>query len=126
MLRYLGVIQFGLLRQATQDFQLDDVTIKTGEWIVNATAAANRDPEVFGDSADRIDLARDAKTHLTFGFGVHQCLGQQLARIELAEMFKSLYRRIPTLRLAVPVEDIPLKEASFVYGVKSMPVTWDA
>lgn len=125
MLRYLTVVQFGLLRQATEDFQLDDMTIKAGEWIISATSAANRDPDVFGAAADRIDLTRDAKTHLAFGFGVHQCVGQQLARIELAEMFKALSQRIPTLRLAAPSKDVPLKEASFVYGVKSMPVTWD-
>lgn len=125
MLRYLSVVQFGLLRRATEDFQIDDVTIKAGEWIVSATSAANRDPDVFGTTADCIDLTRDAKTHLAFGFGVHQCLGQQLARIELAEMFKILFQRIPTLQLAVPAADVPLKEASFVYGVKSMPVAWD-
>ena len=125
MLRYLSVVHFGLLRRATEDFQLNGITIKAGDWIVNATSAANRDPEVFGPTADSIDLTRDAKTHLAFGFGVHQCLGQQLARIELAEMFKILFQRIETLRLAVPAEEIPLKEASFVYGVKSMPVTWE-
>jgi cytochrome P450 len=91
-------------------------------------SAANRDPDVFGPDPDRLDVTRPrigGKSQLAFGFGVHQCLGQNLARLELAEVFKRLYRRIPSLRLAVPLAEVPFKESSIVYGPATMPVTWD-
>lgn len=62
---------------------------------------------------------------MAFGFGPHQCLGQQLARVELQEVFTRLYRRIPTLRLAVPFEELEFKDNTLVYGVTALPVTWD-
>ncbi|MGY4772070.1 cytochrome P450 [Kribbella sp. CWNU-51] len=69
-------------------------------------------------------MTRDAAGHLAFGFGPHQCLGQQLARIELQEVFARLYIRIPTLRLAVPFDEIQYKNNTLVYGATSLPVTW--
>jgi cytochrome P450 len=84
---------------------------------------ANRDSEVFPDP-DRIDVTREARNHLAFGFGVHQCLGQPLARLELEIVYRTLYRRIPDLRLAVDFEAIPFKHDGFVYGVYELPVTW--
>jgi cytochrome P450 len=128
MLRYHSPIQFGILRQATDDIPLDDMTIKAGEWIINALSAANRDPEVFDPAPDTVDITRQrigGKSQIAFGFGVHQCLGQNLARIELAEVFRQLPRRIPTLRLAIPFGRMQFKESSLVYGPKSMPVTWE-
>jgi cytochrome P450 len=67
---------------------------------------------------------RDARGHLAFGFGVHQCLGQPLARAELQVVYGTLYRRVPTLALAVDPERIPFKHDSIVYGVYELPVTW--
>ncbi|HEX4222084.1 MAG TPA: cytochrome P450 [Pseudonocardiaceae bacterium] len=128
MLRYHSPVQFGVLRQATEDITVDEVTVRSGEWIINALSAANRDPDVFGPDPDRLDVTRPrigGKSQLAFGFGVHQCLGQNLARLELAEVFKRLYRRIPSLRLAVPLAEVPFKESSIVYGPATMPVTWD-
>jgi cytochrome P450 len=124
MLRYLTVIQFGLFRHVTEDIPIGDETIKAGEYLIAALSAGNRDETAFPDP-DRIDLARKASSHLAFGFGVHQCLGQQLARVELQEVFTRLYRRIPTLRLAVPFEEIKFKDNTLVYGVTALPVTWD-
>ena len=124
MLRYLSIVQFGVLRQATGDLTIGDETIRAGEWLVAALSAGNRDESVFPDP-DRIDLQRGATAHLAFGYGVHQCLGQQLARVELQEVFARLHQRIPTLRLAVPFEDIEFKNDALVYGVRSLPVTWD-
>ncbi|MET9633739.1 cytochrome P450 [Lentzea sp. NPDC006480] len=123
MLRYLSIVQFGVLRQATGDLTIGDETIEAGEWLVAALSAGNRDESVFPDP-DRIDLKREATAHLTFGYGVHQCLGQQLARVELQEVFARLHQRIPTLRLAVPFEDIEFKNDALVYGVRALPVTW--
>jgi cytochrome P450 len=61
---------------------------------------------------------------VAFGYGVHQCLGQTLARVELQVVYGTLYRRIPALRLAVPVEELEFKNDMLVYGVHSLPVTW--
>lgn len=74
---------------------------------------------------DSLALNRTAGAHLAFGFGPHQCLGQQLARVELQEVFTRLYTRIPTLRLAVPFEEIRFKDNTLVYGVTTLPVTWE-
>ncbi|USX53617.1 cytochrome P450 [Lentzea sp. HUAS12] len=124
MLRYLSIVQFGVLRQATGDVTVGDETVKAGEWLVAVLSAGNRDESVFPDP-DRIDLRRQATAHLAFGYGIHQCLGQQLARVELQEVFARLHQRIPTLRLAVPFEEVEFKDDALVYGVKALPVTWD-
>ncbi len=124
LLRYLSIVQFGLFRQVVEDIPFGDETIKAGEYLVAALSSGNRDESVYPDP-DRIDLSRKASTHLAFGFGRHQCLGQQLARAELEEVYTRLYRRIPTLRLAVPFEEIRFKDNTLVYGVTALPVTWD-
>jgi hypothetical protein len=84
---------------------------------------ANRDPEAFPDP-DRLDIGRDARHHIAFGYGMHQCLGQPLARVELQVVYSTLYRRIPTLRLATELENVPFRHDAFVYGVYELPVTW--
>jgi cytochrome P450 len=124
MLRYLTVIQFGLFRHVMEDIPFGDETIKAGEYLIAAISSGNRDESVFPDP-DQIDLSRKASAHLAFGFGPHQCLGQQLARVELQEVYTRLYTRIPTLRLAVPFEEIKFKDNTLVYGVTALPVTWD-
>lgn len=77
-----------------------------------------------GADPDRIDVRRDARRHVAFGFGVHQCLGQSLARMELRVVYPTLLRRIPTLRLAADLEQLPFKDDGFVYGVYELPVSW--
>jgi cytochrome P450 len=124
LLRYLSVVQFGLFRHVMEDIPLGDETIKAGEYLIAAISSGNRDESAFPDP-DTIDLSRKASAHLAFGFGPHQCLGQQLARVELHEVYTRLYRRIPTLRLAVPFEQIRFKDNTLVYGVTALPVTWD-
>jgi cytochrome P450 len=76
------------------------------------------------ENPDELDVTRTGSAHVAFGFGPHQCLGQQLARVELQEVFSRLYARIPTLRLAVPFEEIKFKDNTLVYGVHALPVTW--
>jgi cytochrome P450 len=125
MLRYLSIVQYGLLRYATEDVEYGEETIKAGEWLVAALASGNRDEKVFPD-AGSVDVRRNPTSHLAFGFGAHQCLGQQLARVELQEVYTRLYRRIPTMRLAVPFEELRFKDNALAYGVRSLPVTWDA
>jgi cytochrome P450 len=123
LLRYLSIVHSGRRRVALQDIEIDGQTIRAGEGIVLAGDAANRDEGVFSD-ADRLDVQRDARAHLAFGFGVHACLGQPLARVELQIVYATLYRRLPGLRLAVPLEQIPFKHDSIVYGVYELPVTF--
>jgi cytochrome P450 len=123
LLRYLTITQSGRRRVALEDIEIGGQIIHAGEGIVLANETANRDEDRFPDP-DRLDVHRDARGHLAFGFGVHQCLGQPLARVELQVVYGTLYRRIPSLRLAVALEQIPFKHDSNVYGVYELPVTW--
>jgi cytochrome P450 len=123
LLRYFSIADGATARAATADIEIDGVRIKAGEGVFALTYAANRDPEVF-DNPDALDLVRGARHHVAFGFGPHQCLGQNLARAELQIVFDTLFRRLPDLRLATPVEELRYKDQAFVYGVEEMPVTW--
>jgi cytochrome P450 len=124
LLRYLTIIQFGLVRVATEDVTLHDRSIRAGEPVVLSVPAANRDPEHFPDP-DRLDLGRESVGHLAFGHGVHQCLGQQLARVEMRIGFSHLLAALPDLRLAVPVEQVRMRDDMFIYGVQELPVSWN-
>lgn len=123
LLRYLTVIQFGLLREATEDVVVAGQEVKAGEWIVGAISSGNRDETVYTDP-DAVDLTRPHRSHLAFGFGAHQCLGQHLARVELKVALTTLFRRIPGLRLARPLGESDFRRNDLVYGVWSLPVIW--
>ncbi|ASR35956.1 cytochrome [Prauserella marina] len=121
--RYLNITHNGRRRAALEDIEIAGTTIRAGEGIVLANDVANRDAGIFPEP-DRLDLRRDARKHVAFGFGVHQCLGQSLARMELQVVYGTLYRRVPTLRTAVELDRIPFKHDGSVYGVHELPVTW--
>ncbi|MBL0886542.1 cytochrome P450 [Myceligenerans indicum] len=123
LLRYLNITHGGRRRVATEDIEVGDVTIRAGEGIVLPNEIANRDETMFPDAAT-LDLSRDARRHVAFGFGVHQCLGQGLARVELKVVYSTLYRRIPSLRLATDLDSLSFKTEGVVYGVHELPVTW--
>ncbi|MGW3291787.1 cytochrome P450 [Streptomyces sp. NPDC001002] len=124
ILRYLTVAQYGQRRIADQDFAFEGADIKAGDGIVVPLPAGNWDPEAFPDP-DKLDLTRKASHHHAFGWGIHQCLGQQLARIELQVVYGTLYRRVPTLRLAVDRSELEFRPAdSLAFGIKELPVTW--
>ncbi|MFC9131602.1 cytochrome P450 [Streptomyces sp. NPDC057099] len=123
LLRYLTIVHNGRRRAALEDIEIGGQVIRAGEGMVMPNDLANRDPAAFAEP-DRLDLGRDARRHIAFGFGVHQCLGQPLARMELQVVYGTLYRRIPTLKLAAPVESLPFKHDGSVYGVYELPVTW--
>jgi cytochrome P450 len=116
-------VHSGRRRVALEDIEIDGQLIHAGDGIVVANDAANRDEDRF-PGPDRLDIHREARGHVAFGFGVHQCLGQPLARVELQVVYGTLYRRIPGLRLAVPPDQIPFKNDSNIYGVYELPVTW--
>ncbi|MDR8408256.1 cytochrome P450 [Nonomuraea sp. 3-1Str] len=124
LLRYLTVAkQFH--RVALEDVELGGHTITAGTTVILSLHTANRDPERFSNP-HVLDLRRQDGGHLAFSHGIHQCLGQQLARVEMRVAFPALVNRFPTLRLAVPAEEVALRpETADIYGVKSLPVTWD-
>jgi len=123
LLRYLTIVHSGRRRVALEDIEIRDMVIRAGEGVVLANDIGNRDDSAFPDP-DRLDIGRDARHHIAFGFGVHQCLGQPLARVELQVVYSTLYRRVPTLRLAGDLDEIPFKHDALVYGVYELPVTW--
>jgi cytochrome P450 len=85
--------------------------------------AVSRDPSMFADP-NTLDIRRSTKGHLAFGYGVHQCLGHQLARLEMRIGYRALFSRFPELRLAVSPEEVPLRTDMAVYGVHRLPVAW--
>jgi cytochrome P450 len=123
LLRYFTIVEVATSRVATEDVEVGGVTIKAGDGVVVSGLSANWDPAVFGSPAE-LDVERGARHHIAFGYGPHQCLGQNLARQELQIVFDTLFRRIPDLKLAVPVDDIAFKTDANIYGVYELPVTW--
>jgi cytochrome P450 len=123
LLRYLSIIQMGVSRVATEDITVAGVAIPAGSTVIIATPEVNRDPRHW-DDPDRLDVLRPRTSHLAFGHGIHQCLGQQLARVEMRVGLAELLARLPNLRLAVPADQVPLRNEMLIFGVHSLPVTW--
>ncbi|WP_219462384.1 cytochrome P450 [Nonomuraea rhizosphaerae] len=125
LMRWLSILHLGgPSRVALEDVELGGELVRKGETVALALPAVNRDPRTFADPDElRLDRA-EARRHLAFGHGVHQCLGQQLARIEMRVGYARLFERFPDLRLAVPAAEVPMKTDMVVYGVKSLPVEW--
>jgi cytochrome P450 len=122
LMRYLSIVHAQVDRIATEDLLLGGQQIRTGDRLLMNLPAGNWDPE-FVDSPDALDVARNARGHLAFGYGTHQCIGANLARVEMQVAFATLARRLPGLRLAVPPDELRFKEAD-IYGMKELPVTW--
>ncbi|ALG06631.1 cytochrome P450 [Kibdelosporangium phytohabitans] len=122
LLRYLTIVE-SILRVAVGDIEIAGEVIKAGEGIVIATGVVNRAEDAF-DEPDRFDLGRSAVHHVAFGYGVHQCLGQNLARTELQVALPALFDRVPGLRLAAPVGELELRPIMTIQGVNALPVTW--
>ncbi|MEE1746700.1 cytochrome P450 [Streptomyces sp. JV184] len=122
LLRFLSIAD-GISRVAVDDIEVGGVTIRAGDGVILTTSVINRDGNVYAHPDD-LDLGRNARNHVAFGFGVHQCLGQNLARAELEIALPALFDRLPDLRLAVPAEEIPFKPGDTIQGLLEMPVTW--
>jgi cytochrome P450 len=121
LMRYYPII-FGTIRRAAQDIELAGVCIPAGTLVLANTAAANRDPDVYAD-ADRVDITRgDPPPMLTFGGGVHYCLGAHLARLELTEALRVITQRMPNPRQAGPT---PWKAISGITGPITVALEFD-
>lgn len=124
LLRYHAPHNYGLPRVATEDVYVGERLISKGDGVIVSLASANRDESMFVNP-DEFDIKRsEASRHVTFGHGAHKCLGQWIARTELQITLSALATRIPTLRLAVPREEISFIDDSHLFRVKKLPVTW--
>lgn len=123
LLRYFSIVESATSRMATTDVRLGDVLVRAGDGVIVSGQAANWDSARF-DHPGTLDVDRDSRHHVAFGFGPHQCLGQHLARVELQVVFDTLFRRVPGLRLAAAVDELPFRRNAAVYGVHELPVTW--
>jgi cytochrome P450 len=122
LMRHNPVI-FGTIRQAVEDVELDGVMVPAGTHLLVNTAAANRDPAVY-DDPDRLDITREGPaTMLTFGGGIHFCLGAHLARAELAEALTVITRRMSNPRRSGPA---PWKPLMGITGPRTLRIEFDA
>ncbi|WP_236792322.1 cytochrome P450 [Amycolatopsis sp. GM8] len=124
LLRIVAVTDMAGVRVATEDVEIGGQVIKAGEGILVSSSMTNRDSAAY-ESPYTFDIGRTgSKRHLTFGFGIHQCLGQNLARMELEVAFRLLFERIPELRLAAGLDELPWRRGGTMQGVHELPVTW--
>jgi cytochrome P450 len=122
-IRTQSIANMTVLRQAVRDFDLQGQTIRAGEGVAALLSAANHDPAAF-ENPTAVDPSRNNRQHVGFGNGVHVCLGQNVARVELDVVFQTLARRLPTLQLACAEEDLQWKHEGFVFGLRELPVRW--
>jgi len=113
----------GMARYLTEDVEIGGTVLPRGTTAMCSMAAANRDEEAF-ERASEMDLARTPNQHLAFGAGAHACLGQPLARTELQVVLEVLLRKLPSLDLAVGVDDLRRVEGLVVGGLVELPVRW--
>lgn len=123
ILRAPGHVNGGIPRYAREDLEIDGVPIHAGDLVLLDIAAGNHDETVYPD-ADRFDIARSDAPHLTFGHGMRYCIGAPLARIELQAVFSQLTPRFPTMRLAIPLDELTLRQDTLTGGLIELPVTW--
>ncbi|MGF6444265.1 cytochrome P450 [Paraburkholderia youngii] len=123
MLRFHTIVHYNAFRVATEDVEVAGQMIRKGEGVIALISGANHDATAF-EQPDRFDITRKADHHVAFSYGIHQCLGQPLARVELQVVFATLFERMPSLRFAVPLEEIKGKGDHFVQGLEALPVTW--
>jgi cytochrome P450 len=123
LLRYLTVVQVAFPRFAREDIAVAGVVIPKDQMVLVSLSAADRDPRLAA-GLERFDPTRAPTSHFAFGYGIHRCVGAELARIELRIAYPALLRRFPTLRLDLPLHEIAFREYSVVYGVDRLPVAW--
>jgi cholest-4-en-3-one 26-monooxygenase len=118
MLRYVSPVNY-FRRTATQDFEMRGKKVKAGEKVLLWYTSGNRDEEVFENSM-KFDVSRNPNPHVAFGGGgPHFCMGFSLAQLEIKVMFEELFRRLPDVKLAGPVQRL---RSNFINGTRHMPV----
>ena len=123
LLRYLTVVQVAFPRVAIKDVRVGDADIRAGDVVMCSLSGANRD-DLIGSSPHAIDPSRPAnRSHMAFGYGLHRCIGAELARMELRTAYPALVRRFPQMAPAVPPAELEFRRASIVFGLESLPVT---
>ncbi|MER5885530.1 cytochrome P450 [Streptomyces sp. NPDC001941] len=122
LLRFLSIAD-GMLRVATEDIDVEGTVVAKGDGVVFSTSVINRDGAAYPEP-DALDWHRPARHHVAFGFGIHQCLGQNLARAEMEIALTTLFERLPGLRLAAPAGEIPFKPGDTIQGMLELPVEW--
>jgi cytochrome P450 len=113
----------GMMRYLGEDFEVGGTVLPAGTSAMCSMAAANRDEHAFERAAE-MDLGRSPNPHLAFGAGAHACLGQPLARTELQVVLEVLLRKLPSLELAVPADELRRVEGLAVGGLRELPVRW--
>ncbi|MCP3803361.1 cytochrome P450 [Allokutzneria sp. A3M-2-11 16] len=123
-LRYDGTVQASVDRFAVEEIEIAGVTIARGDRVVLSLAAANRDPERFAEP-DLFDPDPGKPSNIGFGHGLHVCLGAHLARLEGEIALEVLFRRLPTLRLDIPAEDVLWDLEGELRMPRAVPVRFD-
>jgi cytochrome P450 len=123
LLRINPIGDGGPLRITLTDVEVADTVIPKGSAVMAAICSANRDTAKFTDP-ETVLVGRPDNQHLAFGYGVHHCLGAPLARAELNIALSTLFRRLPTLKLATDVDTLRMKSGMMVHGLEALPVTW--
>ncbi|GAA5152687.1 cytochrome P450 [Pseudonocardia eucalypti] len=123
LLRYISVVQVAFPRWARREVEIGGQRIGPGDMVICSLSGANRDP-FLGSDLERVDPSRTVSSHLAFGYGIHRCVGAELARREMAIAYPALLRRFPELKLAVAEVELTYRPFSIVYAVTSLPVTW--
>jgi len=122
LLRYVAAVQVAFPRFARHDVDLAGSLVRRGDVVLCSLSAAGRDPRVV-DHPDRFDPTASRIPQLAFGYGIHRCVGAELARLELRLALPELCRRLPDLRLAVAEDELAYRPLALVYGLTSIPVT---
>ena len=122
LMRYLTIVHAQVDRIATEDLTIGGQLIRAGDRLLMNLPAGNWDSE-FVENPEAFDIDRNTRGHVGFGYGVHQCIGANLARVEMQVAFATLARRLPGLRLAVSPDELQFKDSD-IYGMKELPVTW--
>ncbi|MER6540413.1 cytochrome P450 [Streptomyces sp900105755] len=123
LLRYTTIAHNATPRVATEDIVIGTTLVRAGEGVLIQLDAADRDPSAFPDP-NRLDIHRTPSRNLALGHGLHHCLGHALAHIEQQVALGTLLRRVPGLRLAVSVHELPFKNNENLIGLQRLPVTW--
>ncbi|CAL99995.1 hypothetical protein A8924_1049 [Saccharopolyspora erythraea NRRL 2338] len=125
LLRFQPPISKTTLRVTTTDVEVAGTEIPAGSIVNVLVPAANRDQRQFPD-ADRLDITRPPSAHMSFGHGIHYCIGAPLARMEGRIAIGALLRGLPGLRLAEPAAEIPWRASNILRGLQRLPVRFDS